>query len=148
MVRYAHSPQPSDICDMLLFVLFCTSHLFNEDDFDYDEDSDLVEPKPENEFLKRIEESCGDLPDKEKKLTMVRNKVLDKLKRTLRRERLSSRGSVSSLDSRTSSRTRLRSKDDETDSEQVAKQSKQQAPLKTASSQSKLPTSVSSQHQS
>ena len=129
-----------------LTMLFAT--FMENDDFDYDEDNDLVEPKPENELLKRIEESSGDLPDKEKKLTMVRNKVLDKLKRTLRRERLSSRGSVSSLDSRTSSRTRLRSKDDETESERVAKQSKHQASLKPAKSQSSLPTSVPSHLQS
>ena len=80
--------------------------VLERDDFEYDEDEDKVEPKVEEEFLKRIEENCRDLPDNEQKLTMVRNKVLDKMKRTLRRERLSSSGSVSSLGSRTSSRTR------------------------------------------
>ena len=61
------------------------------DDFDYDEDNDEVETKSDNDFLRRIEEDCGDVPDKDKKLNMVRNKVLDKMKRTMGREKLCSR---------------------------------------------------------
>ena len=100
--------------------------VLENDDFEYDEDTDQVEPKSQNEFLKKIEESCGDVPDKDVKLSIVKNKVLDKMKRTLRRERLSSRGSMSSLYSRTSSKTRRRSKDSDSENENNAKLVKQQ----------------------
>jgi hypothetical protein len=43
--------------------------VLEKDDFEYDEDSDKVEPKAENEFLKRIEENCPNFPDHDKKLT-------------------------------------------------------------------------------
>ena len=97
------------------------------------------------EFLRKIEENCRDLPDNEQKLTMVRNKVLDKMKRTHRRERLSSRGSVCSIDSRTSSRTRLRSKEDDSDNDRATKQIKQQTIFKSSGNLSKLPARVSHQ---
>ena len=119
--------------------------VLEKDDFAYDEDSDKVEPKAENEFLKRIEENCADLPDKDEKLTMVRNKVLDKMKRTHRRERLSSRGSVCSIDSRTSSRTSLRSKEEDSENERATKQIKHQSLSKPAGLQSRLPAPVSQQ---
>ena len=112
------------------------------DDFDYDEDNDEVETKSDNDFLRRIEEDCGDVPDKDKKLNMVRNKVLDKMKKTLRRERLSSRGSASSICSRTSSRTRRRSKDEEFENEKAPKLTKQQSLVKPPV-QSRLPAPVS-----
>jgi hypothetical protein len=116
--------------------------VLERDDFEYDEDEDKVEPKVEEEFLKRIEENCRDLTDNEQKLTMVRNKVLDKMKRTLRRERLSSSGSVSSLGSRTSSRTRLRSKDEDPEIEPAPKHSKPQPDSKPSGQLSRLPGPV------
>ena len=116
--------------------------VLERDDFEYDEDEDKVEPKVEEEFLKRIEENCRDLPDNEQKLTMVRNKVLDKMKRTLRRERLSSSGSVSSLGSRTSSRTRLRSKEEDPENEPAPKHSKHQPAAKPSVQLSRLPGPV------
>jgi hypothetical protein len=119
--------------------------VLDKDDFEYDKDSDKVEPKAENEFLKRIEENCANLSDKDEKLTMVRNKVLDKMKRTHRRERLSSRGSVCSIDSRTSSRTRLRSKEDDSENDRATKQIKQQSLSKPVRQQSRLPAPVSHQ---
>ena len=61
--------------------------VMENEDFEYDEDKDLVKPKVIDDFLKRIEESCVEVPDKEQKLTVVKNKVLEKMKRTLRRER-------------------------------------------------------------
>ena len=54
------------------------------DDFEYDVDTDKVEPKSSS-FLKKIEEECADFPDKDAKLSLVRNKVLEKMKRTVRR---------------------------------------------------------------
>ena len=41
------------------------------DDFDYDMNSDQVEPKFSSDFLKSIEEYCFDIPDKEAKLTLL-----------------------------------------------------------------------------
>ena len=58
--------------------------VLKHDDFDYDINSDQVEPKSSSDFLKSIEEHCADIPDKEAKLTLVRNKVLEKMKRTVR----------------------------------------------------------------
>ena len=103
--------------------------VLKNDDFEYDSLNDQVEPKTSSDFLKRIEEHCGDIPDKEAKLTIVRNKVLEKMKRTVRRERrLSGSGSICSgsslFGSRAGSRTRQRSEGDELDGELAAKQSK------------------------
>ena len=87
------------------------------DDFEYDIEADTVEPKSSN-FLKKIEDQCADIPDKEAKLSLVRNKVLDKMKRSVIRERrLSVGGSVTSGTtlggSRAGSRTRQRSEEEE-----------------------------------
>ena len=84
--------------------------VLRNDDFEYDEDSDKVEPKSSSEFLKRIEDNCADIPDKEEKLSLMKNKVLEKMKRTVRRERrLSVGGSVCSGSIRSGGRTRQRS---------------------------------------
>ena len=103
--------------------------VMENEDFDYDEDKDLVKPKVIDDFLKRIEESCEEVPDKEQKLTVVRNKVLEKMKKTLRRARRKSIGSggISSVCSITSSKTRPRSKDGEAESEKAPKWFKHQA---------------------
>ena len=92
--------------------------VLKNDDFEYDMFADKVEPKSSSEFLKKIEEHCGDIPDKEAKLSLVRNKVLEKMKRTVRRERkLSASGSICSgssmFGSRAGSRTRQRSESEE-----------------------------------
>ena len=88
-------------------------------------DTDKVEPKAASDFLKRIEENCKNMPDKEAKLIMVRSKVLEKMKRTVRRERRWSEcGSVDSFSSRSSGRTRQRSEGDDNVGEQDAKQSR------------------------
>ena len=39
--------------------------VLRNDDFEYDEDSDKVESKSSSEFLKRIEDNCADIPDKD-----------------------------------------------------------------------------------
>ena len=99
--------------------------VLEKDDFEYDVDTDKVEPRSSTEFLKRIEDNCGDIPDKDVKLEVIRNKVLDKMKRTLRRDRkLSVSESVCSLASRSSSKTRPRSESEEVDSELAAKMSR------------------------
>ena len=97
--------------------------VLQHDDFEYNEETDKVEPKPSADFLKRIEEQCNDKPDMEAKLTTVRNKVLEKMKRTVRRERrLSTSGSVSSVGSmRSASRTRRRSVGEEPQGENAPK---------------------------
>ena len=98
--------------------------VLENDDFEYNSATDKVEPKSASDFLKRVEEYSSDVPDKEAKLTLVRNKVLDKMKRTLRRERtFSSSGSVCSLNSRSSSRTRRRSETEEPENVKAPKQS-------------------------
>ena len=98
------------------------SNLVVEIDFDYDVDTDKVEPRSSTEFLKRIEDNCGDFPDKDMKLEVIWNKVLEKMKRTLRRERkLSVSGSDCSVTSRSSSKTRPRSESEEVESELAAK---------------------------
>ena len=114
-----------------LTMLLATVH-----DFDYDLENDQVEPKSASEFLRSIEEHCGDIPDKEAKLIVVKNKVLEKMKRTVRRERrLSTSGSICSQSSlgsragslagsRAGSRTRQRSEGDEHEGEMSAKFSK------------------------
>ena len=113
--------------------------VLENDDFEYNIESDKVEPKSSSDFLKRIEDNLGDVPDKESKMTFVRNKVLDKMKRTLRRERhLSTSGSVCSLSSRSSSKTRQRSEGDELEEENAAKVSRPSS-LKSAGHHSKLP---------
>ena len=61
--------------------------VLEKDDFEYDVDTDKVEPRKSTEFRKRIKDNCGDFPDKDVKLEVIRNKVLEKMKRTLRRER-------------------------------------------------------------
>ena len=87
---------------------------------------DKIEPKSDSEFLKRIAVHCTDTPDNAAKLTSVRNKVLEKMKRTVRRERkLSTSGSTFSVSSRSSSITRQRSEEDENDGEQASKHSRQ-----------------------
>ena len=100
--------------------------VLKHDDFDYDMNSDQVEPKSSTDFLKSIVEDCADFPDKEAKLTLVRNKVLEKMKRTVRTERrLSGGGSFCSESSRAGSRTgsregsrtRQRSEGDDEDKE-------------------------------
>ena len=114
--------------------------VLERDDFEYNTESDKVEPKSNSDFLKQIEENSGDLPDKEDKMTLVCNKVLDKMKRTLQRERSFTSGSVSSVYSRSSSKTRQRSENEEDEvSENAAK-----ADHKTTSIQSKLPAPVAS----
>jgi uncharacterized protein (DUF2267 family) len=107
--------------------------VLQNDDFEYDVENDKVEPKSSTEFLKRIEEHCGDIPDKEAKLTLVKNKVLEKMKRTVRRERkLSVGGSICSgssmFGSRAGSRTRQRSEGDDQVGELAAKQSRGSQP--------------------
>ena len=121
--------------------------VLEKEDFQYDLDSDTVELKAENEFLKRIEDNCGEFPDKEEKISMVRNKVLEKMKKTLRRERRLSGGSVGSVDSRSSSKTRCRSNEEDSIVEHVAKHSKPNAGLHPQGLQSKLPGPISSKSQ-
>ena len=118
--------------------------VLEKDDFQYDLESDKVEPKAETEFLKRIEDNCVNVPDREEKISMVKDKVLEKMKRTLRRERRLSCGSVGSIDSRTSSKTRNRSYEEDDMAEQVAKHSKQHIGPKPPVPQSRLPAPVSS----
>ena len=101
--------------------------VLQKDDFDYNPETDRVEPKNAPEFLKRIEKTCGDCPDKSEKLDVIRNKVLEKMKRTLKREkgrRLSTSGSVCSYSSISSSRTRQRSENDDLENEIAPKVSK------------------------
>ena len=97
--------------------------VLEKDDFSYNKETDKVEPKESVDFLKIIKDNCGDIKNSKEKLEVIENKVLEKLKRTLNRERsFSSAGSVCS---RSSSRTRQRSDgDDAGASQQVAKQSK------------------------
>ena len=121
--------------------------VLEKEDFQYDLDSDTVELKAENEFLKRIEDNCGEFPDKEEKISMVRNKVLDKMKKTLRRERRLSGGSVGSVDSRSSSKTRCRSDEEDSKVEHTAKHIKHHAGPNPPGLQSKLPGPVSSKSQ-
>ena len=93
--------------------------VLEKDDFEYDAETDKVEPKSASDFLKRIEENCSGVPDNAVKLGIIRNKVLEKMKRTLRRERrLSATGSSSSI---SSSRTRPRSENEELETETAAK---------------------------
>ena len=68
-------------CNHLTMLL---ATVMENEDFEYDEEKDLVEPKVKDEFLKRIEENCEEVPDKEQKLSDVKNKVLEKMKKTLR----------------------------------------------------------------
>ena len=123
--------------------------VLEKDDFQYDLETDKVQPNSVNEFLKIIEDNCENVPDKEEKLSMVRNKVLDKMKRTLRRERRLSCGSVSSVGSRTNSKTRIRSNEDDSMAERIAKHSKlHTGPPKPQGHHSRLPGPVSSLSQS
>ena len=39
--------------------------VMQHDDFEYNEETDKVEPKPSSDFLKRIEDHCNDIPDME-----------------------------------------------------------------------------------
>ena len=85
--------------------------VLRHDDFDYDLGNDRVEPRDSADFLKNLEEQCVDMPDKEAKISFVKNKVLEKMKRTVRRQSVS--GSMGSGISRASSKTRQRSEDDQ-----------------------------------
>ena len=122
--------------------------VLEKDDFQYDLESDTVELKAANEFLKKIEDNCGDVPDKEEKISLVRNKVLDKMKRTLRRERRLSFGSLGSVESRSSSKTRYRSNEEDSTVEHAAKHTKHNAGPNPPGIQSKLPGPISSKPQS
>ena len=66
--------------------------------------------------------------DSDVKLASIQNKVLEKMKRTLKRDRrLSLSGSVCSVDSvqsRSSSKTRRRSDGEESEGQQMSKQSR------------------------
>ena len=103
--------------------------VLKHDDFDYDKDTDNVQSKQTN-FLKNIEEQCAgsEIPDKEAKLSIVRNKVLEKMKRTVRRQSLGGGGSLCSgtslAGSRAGSRTRQRSENDDMEKEPASKVSK------------------------
>ena len=117
--------------------------VLEKDDFQYDLVSDKVEPKAATEFLQRITDHCANVPDKEAKLNLVKNKVLEKMKRTLRRERkLSVSESVCSISSISSSRTRQRSEGDEAEREHAAKLGRH---LKPPANQSRLPAPVNHQ---
>ena len=109
-----------------LAMLFAT--VLDKDDFIYNSESDNVEPKSADDFLRRVKDNCGEIADSDAKLMAIKNKVLDKMKRTLKRERrLSTSGSVHSVDSvnsRSSSKTRRRSVSEETESHQKFKQSR------------------------
>ena len=131
-------------CNHLTMLL---ATVMENEDFEYDEEKDLVEPKVKDEFLKRIEVSCGEVPDKEQKLSDVKNKVLEKMKKTLRRERRRSVGSASSSCSLTSSRTRPRSKDGENEVENASKFFKQHASPHHGGSQAGLNTETVSLRQ-
>ena len=122
--------------------------VLEKDDFQYDMESDTVELKAANEFLKEIEDNCGDVPDKEEKISLVRNKVLDKMKRTLRRERRLSYGSVGSVDSRSSSKTIYRYNEEDSTVEHAAKHTKHNEGPNPPGIQSKLPGPISSKPQS
>ena len=61
------------------------SNLVVEIDFDYDVDTDKVEPRSSTEFLKPIEDNCGDIPDKDMKLEVILNSVSEKIQRMIRR---------------------------------------------------------------
>ena len=107
--------------------------VIRHDDFEYDVKKDQVEPKQSSEFLKNIKDSCADIPDKEANLTLVENKVLEKMKRTVRRERrLSIGGSMcsdnSQVGSRSVSKTRQRSEGEEVDGESASKIRKSRIP--------------------
>ena len=120
--RLGHVPGANFDADSDHLAMLLATVLEN-DDFEYNSANDSVEPKSASDFLKRIEEYSSDVPDKEAKLTLVRNKVLDKMKRTLRRERsFSNGGSVCSMSSRSSSRTRQRSETEEPDNVKTPKQ--------------------------
>ena len=94
--------------------------VLKHDDFDYDLNSDRVEPRDSTDFLKNLEEQCVDIPDKDAKISFVKNKVLEKMKRTVRRQSMS--GSVcSGITSRASSKTRQRSEDGLVDKEPAPK---------------------------
>ena len=109
------------------------------DDFEYDDETDKVEPRTTSEFLKRIEDDISDNPDNAAKMGLIRNKVLEKMKRTLRRERSPSiSGSVCS---RTSSKTRPRSEGEDADS-QAAPKSKKCSTSKPSQLQSRLPAPI------
>ena len=82
--------------------------------------------------------------NREEKISMVKDKVLEKMKRTLRRERILSSGSVGSIDSRTSSKTRNRSYEEDYMAEHVAKHIKHHIGPKPPVPQSRLPGPVSS----
>ena len=110
--------------------------VLEKDDFEYNDETDEVEPKSASDFLKRIKENCSEVPDNAVKLTVIQNKVLEKMRRTLRRERrLSTSGSVSS---KSSSRTRPRSEGEEVENEVASKVSKT-SNIKPPGQQSRLP---------
>ena len=107
------------------------------DDFEYNAETDKVEPRADTDFLKRIEENCADVPDNAAKLGVIRNKVLDKMRRTLRRER--SPSISGSTCSRSSSKTRPRSEGEELSSDVGAKVLKSSNIKPPSSQQSRLP---------
>ena len=75
--------------------------------------------------MSKKETPCKNMPGNEAKLSLVRNKVLEKMKRTVRRERrLSDCGSVDSFVSRSSCKTRQRSEGEENIGELEAKVSR------------------------
>ena len=107
------------------------------DDFEYNAETDRVKPRSAAEFLKKIHENCQDNPDTGEKLGVIRNKVLEKLKRTVRRERRQS--TSSSTCSRSSSRTRPRSDGEEVGAEKLTNVPKISSIKPPSSHLSKLP---------
>ena len=138
---------------LVLYIVFpspCTSRLYHlygsrlgnkrnkrKKEFEYNDETGNVEPRTSSEFLKRIEDDCSNNPDSAAKLGEIRNKVLEKMKRTLRRERSPSlSGSVCS---RSSSRTRLRSESEELETQAAAKSLKSSSIKPVQKPQSRLP---------
>ena len=107
------------------------------DDFEYNAETDRIEPRSAAEFLKKIQENCQDNPETAEKLGLIRNKVLEKLKRTVRRERRQSMSG--STCSRSSSRTRPRSEGEEMEAEKSSKVPKTSNIKPPSSHLSKLP---------
>ena len=125
-------PNFEEDCNHLTMLLATVQE---NDNFEYNEETGSVEPRAASEFLKRMEDDCADVPENAEKLGVIRHKVLEKMRRTLRRERSpSTSGSICSI---SSSKTRPRSEGEATESGAKAPKCSMLKPP--ASIQSRLP---------
>ena len=98
--------------------------MMEKDDFTYDMADDKVKIKEGRCMLKMVKENSKDIKEADTKIEIIENKVLEKMRRSFRRDRRLSLGETVINTTRTESVTRKRSEDGDTENQARTKQTK------------------------